>query len=84
MNNIKLMKNYVTNGVMKARVHYSHFTMTDGRECVTIYEKNYERNLSKIFDDAVNNSDLMTDYHEKTRVRIFPDNPLYSAALDRA
>jgi len=84
MSEIKFMKHYVTNGVAKARCLYSHFkTLSEGRSCVTIYEKNYARNLLKIFTDAKNNSDGMTDYFENSHVRIYEDSPLYEAAKSR-
>ena len=80
---IRLMKHYVTDGDHKARVHYSHTMLTDGRECVTIYAKDYTGALHKIFDDVEDNTDIMTDYFEKGRVRIYPENPLFEQAMMR-
>lgn len=83
---IKFQKFYVTNGETKARVHYHHGNLTDGRECVTLYAKDYGHDLGAVFADVAdyqNDTDSMTDYFEKGRVRIFPDSPLYPAALAR-
>ena len=87
MTNIKFQKHYVTNGSVKARVHYSAFRMvTTGQQCVTLYAKNYADGnlLSEIFSDGYeNNTDTMTDYFEKGRVRILADHPLYEQAIAR-
>jgi hypothetical protein len=84
---VKMMKFYVTNGVEKARVWYSRSTLIDGRDCVTIYAKDYTNALYRVFADQApyeNNTDIMTDYFETGRVRIFPGNPLWNAACARA
>jgi len=84
---IKFMKHYVTNGATKARVHYSAFRMTTtGQDCVTLYAKGYEdgRLLGQIFDEGYeNDTDIMTDYFEKGRVRILAGTPMYEAAKAR-
>jgi hypothetical protein len=81
---IKFQKFYVTNGQTKARVFYSKGKLIDGRECVTLYAKDYGHNLGHIFADGYqNDTDLMTDYFDKGLVRIFPDQPHYAAALAR-
>lgn len=70
----------------KARVHYSHGVLVDGRECVTLYHKDYSNALKKVFagyGEYKNDTDTITDYFEKGRVRIFTDNPLYKSALER-
>ena len=82
---VKFNKYHVTNGTHKARVSYSVDNRTDGRECVTLYAKDYCNSLHFIFADAyVNNSDSMTDYFERGRVVLFSDHPLYTAARARA
>jgi hypothetical protein len=84
---IKFNKHNVTNGTDKARVHYSVDNRIDGRKCVTIYAKDYDRALGRIFvegDDYKNDSDSMTDYFEKGRVVLFEGNALYAAARVRA
>lgn len=68
----------------KARVHYSVGNRIDGRACVTIYAKDYGNELFDVFGDCENNSDMMTDYFEKSRFVVFADSPLYSAALSTA
>ena len=89
MKTIKLMKFYVTDGVTKARVHYSHGQIHDGngglKDCVTLYAQDYDSRLGKVFTDTYeNDSDMMTDYFDKGHVRIFPGNDLWDAALARA
>jgi hypothetical protein len=82
---IKFQKFYVTNGVEKARVWYSKSARIDGRPHVTIYAKDYDRALGRIFADGYrNDTDTMTDYFDKGSVVLFDDHPLYSAALSRA
>jgi hypothetical protein len=82
---IKFNKYNVTNGKVKARVHYSIGNRLDGRNCVTIYAKDYDRALGEIFADIYkNDTDLMTDYFDKGRVNLFENHPLYIAARKRA
>jgi hypothetical protein len=83
---IKFNQYFVTNGKIKVRVHYSIGNRADGRNCVTIYSKEYStKNFREIFGDlAVNDSDSMIDYFEKSRATIFEDNPIYPYALERA
>lgn len=81
---IRLHKFYATDGTTKARVHYSFCPgnhMVDGRTCVTIYAKDYSGDLFKIFGDRVQDStDIQSDYHEKGRVRIYENDPLFAQA----
>jgi hypothetical protein len=82
---IKLMKHYVTNGTVKARVWYSHTVLTNGRECVTLYAKDYSDNLAKVFAEGYeNDTDIQTDYFDKGRVRIYRGNPMFNAAVERS
>lgn len=82
---IKFNKYHVTNGSIKAKIYYSVDNRMDGRKCVTLYAKDYGRELESLFyGEYVNNSDSMTDYFEKGRVTLFEDNPLYSSARSRA
>jgi hypothetical protein len=82
---IKFNKFNVTNGTEKAKVHYSLDNRNDGRACVTIYAKDYDRALGRVFDgEYTNNTDTMTDYFDKGRVVLFADHPLYAAARARA
>ena len=82
---VKFMKHYVTNGEKKARVHYSHTTLTNGRECVTLYAKDYTNTLYEIIGEGYeNNTDICTDYFEKGRVRVYKDSPYFDAAVARA
>lgn len=90
MNQIKFMKHYVTDGQQKTRVWYSHSDAArtyDGRECVTIYAKDYKRGclgmLNAIGLSVKNDSDSQTDYFEQDSVRIFADHPKYTEVLAR-
>jgi hypothetical protein len=55
---------------------------------VTIYSNDYTRKAFKeIFADvaeARNESDMMTDYFEKSHAEIFEDNPYYALAREKA
>lgn len=85
MFSIRFMQHYVTDGKVKARVHYSATTSFDGRPCVTLYARDYGGGLGLIFPSRyVNDTDSSTDYFDQGRVHIFPGNPLYVAARDRA
>lgn len=84
---IKFQKYYVTDGKIKARIHYSAFRMiTTGKDCVTLYANSHSDGdaLKKIIPEGYeNNTDVQTDYFEKGRVRILKGSPLYGAALSR-
>jgi hypothetical protein len=82
---IRFLKHYVTNGVVKARVWYSLDNRIDGRKCVTLYAKDYSRELGPVFaDEYINETDTMTDYFERGRVVLFEGHPHYAAARERA
>ena len=84
---IKFNKVHVidTDTKIKAKVFYSTSARVDGRDCVTLYAKTYDRNLGALFaNEYANASDSMTDYFETGKVRLFSDHPLYAAALARA
>ena len=83
---IKLMKHYVTNGTVKARVYYSHGKLiNDDRDCVTLYAKDYGGALGQVFSaEYQNDTEIMTDYFDKGRVRIFSDHPLFNEAVARS
>ena len=81
---ITCKKHYITNGTIKARVHYSAHKMTStGANVVTVYAKSFEDGdkLAEILSDTYENeSDIYTDYSEKGRARIFETNPIYEQA----
>lgn len=86
---IKFNKHNVSFNGKKARVRYSAFTtVTTGRKCVTLYAKDYTNDLYDVMGAAgfevENNTDIQTDYFEKSRVRIYEGHALYAAALIRA
>ena len=80
---IKFMKHYVTNGNVKARVFYSSSPRIDGRKSVTLYAKDFNRNLGQIFAEYQNDTDSCSDYFETGRVEFFEDHPFYGQALAR-
>ena len=85
---IKLNKHNVVNTVTgaKSRVRYSAGKLiNDARNCVTIYAKDFDLSLGKVFAEGVqDDTNTLEDYFEAGRVRIFEDHPLYKAALERA
>ena len=83
---IKFNKHNVTDTEtkIKARVLYSLDNRVDGRKCVTIYAKDYDRSLGKIFNEYENDTDTMTDYFDAGRVVLFEDHILYAKARERA
>jgi hypothetical protein len=74
---------------VKARVRYSYSKPServDGRECVTIYHKDYSSALAEVFSGEVaykNDTDSRTDYFDKGRVNIFAGDKMFKEALDR-
>jgi hypothetical protein len=71
----------------KAKVWYSLDNRFDGRNCVTIYSKDYNRALGRVFADVggyKNDTDTQTDYFDKGSVTIYEDSPLYAIARARA
>ena len=71
----------VTNGTNTARVGYSLDNHVSGRPCVTLYAKDYDHALGLIVSEGYeNDTDLMSDYFDKGRVRLFEGHPLYNAA----
>ena len=82
---VKFNKFNVTNGKLTARIHYSVDSHISGQPCVTLYAKDYSNDLHLIIDNGYeNNTDIMTDYFEKGRARLFADHPLYAAARAKA
>ena len=52
------------------------------KDVITIYAKEY-KSFPKVKGLTIeNDSDLMTDYHEKDRIRVTPDNPYYEKVLE--
>ncbi len=82
---VKFMKYYVTDGERKAKVWYSLDNRIDGRKCVTLYAKDYDRTLGEILSACYKNeTDIQTDYFDKGKATIYESNPLYAAARARA
>lgn len=81
---IKFQQHYVTDGTTKARVSYHAGTQRDGTVAVTLYARDYSRNLGAIFDSEYkNDTDSQTDYYDEGRVYLPSSHPLYAAALAR-
>lgn len=81
---IKFNKYHVTNGEIKARVKYNHSVLINGKECVTLYAKDWDRSLGKIFKEYQNDTDSQSDYFEQGLVRIYKDSPYFEIAKKRA
>lgn len=80
---IKFNKFNVTNGEIKARVSYSLDGRIDGKLCVCIDAKDYNRNLGNLFKESyINNSDSMSDYFETGTVYLLEVHPLYKIARE--
>lgn len=79
---IKFNKHNVTDTAtkIKCRVWYSLDNHVRGKPCVTVYAKDYGRELGKILNGVKNDSDSMTDYFETDRVRFFEGDEHYAAA----
>jgi hypothetical protein len=86
MSHIKFQTFAVVNATTaaKARVHYSLDNQADGRKCVTVYARDYGHALAKVFEGTTaaykNDTDSMTDYFDKGRVRIFETDAIYAEA----
>lgn len=59
------------------RCFYSLDNRQDGRECVTIYARDYSGHLPGDMFPVENGTDLYTDYFETDRADLFPKHPLY-------
>ncbi len=81
---IKFNKFHVAVNGQKARVWYSLDNRTDGRQCVTLYARDYTGMLGKILVEYMNDTDISTDYFDKGRAVLFSDHPFYAAARARA
>jgi len=82
---MKFNKFFVTDGTIKARVSYHLDNRFDGRKCVTLYAKDYSRELGELFPEIYkNDTDSQVDYFERGRVVIFEDHPCYEQARNRA
>lgn len=90
MATIKFQQFAVVNTVskVKARVWYSLDKRSNGTKSVTIYHRDYGRQLGEVFADVdcayQNDTDTQTDYFDKGRVELFEGHPLYAAARERA
>ena len=66
---------------LKVKVRYMHTNDIHGKMRVWIREDGYGQELFKLFDNAQNNSESMTDYFEETRVIFYEGHPYYDEVL---
>jgi hypothetical protein len=76
---VKFLMYKVSNGETTMKVDYSR-TNAGGIE---IDVTDWKTGLWKIFDNAINKTDLMTDYFEQERVVISEDSPYWKAANEQ-
>ena len=85
--NIKLRRyNCQRDNGPRIRCWYSRGSLRTAPDAVTIYAKSYADSLADVFppERVKNNTDHMTDYFEKDRVRILPGDPLWEDACAMA
>lgn len=80
MNNIKFNKYNITDGTNKARVHYSRNVSAKdlSTKVIAIYAKDYGNQLTTLFNNVRNDTDLMTDYIETDKVTTYEGSSLYN------
>ena len=83
---VKFQKHRVVKGDLKARVFYStYFNDRLGCKVVSVYAKDYDRNLGRIIPDLYkNDTDTQVDYFDQGSITIPAGHPLYAEALARA
>jgi hypothetical protein len=86
MSTIRFLDHHVTDGSVKARVHYSIDNRAPGHPpCVTVYAKDYSRKLRLLFGALyVNHTDSQSDYFDEGHVTLEDGHPLYAAARTAA
>lgn len=81
---VKFMWNGIKVDGKLYRCRYStgHYTKESGlpNDTITVYAKDYSSIPQIAGLTIINNSDGMTDYFEKDRIRILPDNIYYNEA----
>ena len=81
---LKLFKKFIRLDGNSFSCHYAHneSRASDGRECVTIYAKiGFPQGKFGDLEGYRNGTDLMSDYFDKGKVDIFPENELFEKAL---
>ena len=80
--NIRFLDHHVTDGTVKAPIHYSIDNRAPGHPpCVTIYARDYSRKLRTLFGHLyVNHTDSQSDYFDEGHVTLDEGHPLYAAA----
>lgn len=84
---VKFMWNGIKVDGKLYRAHYyaGAYTKESGLPdgTITVYAKDYSVDFPEIEGlTIINESDIMTDYFEKDRIRITPDNKFYKDALE--
>jgi hypothetical protein len=80
INGCKVLKKGVKSPAGKyTPAYYSKGALVDGRVCITVYAKSILDNLPAELGQIQNNTDTMTDYFEKDRVRFFEGSAEFAA-----
>ena len=74
------------NGGKLQRAWYSVGNNRDRSNTITIYKGDYERFSSEVHESfkVENNTEIMTDYFEKDRIRVLEDHELYLEVVEAA
>ena len=81
-NTIKFNMYNITKGDLKVKVSYALTETKEGKKAIWISEKNYGYDLMKIFSNAKNNTDTMTDYFDYTSLYIIEGEKYFEEALE--
>lgn len=80
---IKFRKFFCERGGLKRKVWYHRWINRDGTETLMVSDKGYGYDLFQIFEGvpgikARNDTDMMSDYFDKTGITILPECPYYA------
>ena len=81
------MIKFVYNGIKdeEGKLHKAHFSKgchKDGEDIITIYARDYD-DLPRVQGlEVENDSDIMTDYFEKDRIEVRPENNFYEQVFE--
>lgn len=81
---VRFLKFKVTDGKNSARVSYSFDPNPNNKSPIRIYAKDYGNQLSKIFKDVRNDTDIMTDYFDKDKLILNDGDKYYKEAREAA
>ena len=60
---------------------YSRGVMVNGLEAITVYAKDILKDLPRELGNVENNTEIITDYFEKDRVRFYAGTPEFNALV---